>query len=389
MPKFMPYPWGDTHYIQELCHLGELEGSPVAEMWLGAHPLASSELFSDQGAVSLVEAIAADPASHLGQARGVYQNRLPFLCKVLAAAKPLSIQVHPDKATAEMGFTAENARGMALNDPRRSYRDDNHKPELIMALTPFSLMCGFRPYREIADLLSGLGLDKEYPQAADFILQPSEQTLRTLYRDVVLGSHGLEPQLLQEMFSRSKPQAHTAENAVNTCRLLLQHFPRDKAVLTPLFLNVITLEPGQALFIDAGVLHSYLQGAGIELMANSDNVIRGGLTDKYINPEALIQVAHFRPRQPQILSPQCSKNGSSRQWLYPEVAREFSLQIIELAGTLTLSLGDKPYVLLVLDGEMMAGEGVYLARGEAAYFAAGEARAELIGAARLAWVGTA
>jgi len=205
----------------------------------------------------------------------------------------------------------------------------------------------------------------------------------------VLGSHGLEPQLLQGMFSRSKPQSHAAENAVNTCRLLLQHFPRDKAVLTPLFLNVITLEPGQALFIDAGVLHSYLKGAGIELMANSDNVIRGGLTDKYINPEALIQVAHFRPRQPQILSPQSSKNGSSRQWLYPEVAREFSLQIIELAGTLTLSLGDKPYVLLVLDGEMMAGEEVHLARGEAAYFAAGEARAELIGAARLAWVGTA
>jgi len=387
-PNFMPYPWGDSRYIQELCHLEELIGTPVAEMWLGAHPRASSMLLADKGEISLIEAIAADPVKHLGQARDIYQNRLPYLFKVLAAAKPLSIQVHPDKATAKKGFAAENAQGIALDDPHRTFRDDNHKPEMIMALTPFSLLCGFRPYQEIADLLATLGIDKFWPSVDSFVKHPSQQNLRALYQDMMPGTSPLTPQLLdRELDSNHAAEGYVA-NAIQTSRLLQQHFPFDKGVLAPLLMNVITLEPGQALFIDAGVLHSYIRGVGIELMANSDNVIRGGLTDKYVNPDALMQIADFQPLIPRILTPQSSMQGSSCQQVYPVVAQEFCLQMMELDGKHQIDLPATPHIILVLEGQLSINGSQHLEKGEAGYLPAYETQTEFNGIARLAMVTT-
>jgi len=385
----MPYPWGDSRYIQELCYLEELIGTPLAEMWLGAHPSASSWLLGDEGEISLLEAIAANPARHLGHARDIYQSRLPYLFKVLAAAKPLSIQLHPDKATAEKGFAAENAQGIALDDPHRIFRDDNHKPEMIMALTPFSLLCGFRPYHEIANLLATLEIQKIWPSAGSFVKQPSEQNLSALYQDMMPGSPALMSKQLDQVLDNNHPYDRYVADAVQICRLLQQHFPCDKGVLAPLVMNVISLEPGQALFIDARVLHSYIGGAGIELMANSDNVVRGGLTNKYVNPEALMQIADFHPLEPRILSPQSSVQGGFRQEIYPVAASEFSLQMIELHGKLQLDLPATPHILLVLKGQLDINGSVYLGKGEAGYLPACETQVELSGIARLAMVTTA
>ena len=294
-----PYPWGDTAFIADL--QGRRPGSsPEAELWMGAHP-------SDPGVLEgsgrdLTAHIAADPEAALGDAAGF--GELPFLAKVLAAAQPLSIQVHPSRAQAVEGFERENRRGLPLDDPARSYRDPHHKPELVCALTPFDAKCGFRPVAGTLELIAFL----DHPG-----LRPLERRLHggddaEVLRDV-LGwlltagaseTTGLTDALV-EACDRSGQGPWMAETDWTT-RLHSLH-PGDAGIVVALLLNHVHLEPGDGLALGAGLLHSYLHGAAVEVMANSDNVVRGGLTPKHVDVPELVRIVDCHPTTPLVDSP--------------------------------------------------------------------------------------
>ncbi len=385
LPSFQGYPWGDLSYIQKLCNLPDQIGSPLAEMWLGAHPRSSSKIIIGERAIPLNMAIEADPQRHLGQAIDLYQSRLPYLFKVLAAAKPLSIQLHPDKQTASNGFKAETDAGIALDDPKRTFKDDNHKPELICALTPFTMLCGFRPFPQIMEILAAFTLEKPMHKAKDFIQNPDSHSLKELYHVVM----HLKPMEIKQLLDSYILCAHTADSLqkdiIDTCRALQQFFPNDVGVLAPLFFNIITLMPGEAMFLKAGMLHSYVHGVGLELMANSDNVIRGGLTDKYIDLDAFFDIADFSAFHADILSP-VSCNGLA---FYPSHTPEFQLGTIILDGNITMPNRNSPHIILVLEGKICIPGLGELTQGEAAYYPASESSINMDGRAKVAIAGIA
>ncbi|MEL6982573.1 MAG: mannose-6-phosphate isomerase, class I [Actinomycetota bacterium] len=285
------YDWGDLHALAGL--LGhDAPGHPEAEYWLGAHPTGPSTL--DSTGRTLDKVIAADPIGLLGPEVADRFGQLPFLVKLLAAGQALSIQAHPSAAQAAAGFAREEAAGVARTDPARTYRDANHKPELICALTPFEARCGFRDADGGLAVLAHLGPS----------LQPVRERLATLGpADTALWLLGLPP-------SEAEPLARQAVDAAaagldadldGPVRAELAStvevgaaFPGDVGVVVALLLNHVVLEPGEALFLGAGNVHAYLRGVGVEVMANSDNVIRGGLTAKHIDVPELAAVVDRR-----------------------------------------------------------------------------------------------
>lgn len=241
------YAWGSHDALSNLYGIANPDNQPMAELWMGAHPLNSSRVQDAHGAEqSLRDHIAADPRAQLGDAVARRFGELPFLFKVLCAAQPLSIQVHPNKRAAEAGFAREEAAGIALNAPNRNYKDANHKPELVYALTPFAAMNGFREFDQIAALLQSLA--DAHPDIAGFIAHPNADTLRTLFANL-LNMQGEEKahalrRLREEM-------AHQQGVVWDTLRTIAPIYPDDSGLFSPLLLNVIALAPGQAMFLDA------------------------------------------------------------------------------------------------------------------------------------------
>jgi mannose-6-phosphate isomerase len=251
-------------------------------------------------------------------------GRLPYLLKVIAAREPLSIQAHPSLAQAREGFARENRAGVPLDAPHRNYRDDNHKPELICALTPFWALCGFRPPDQIARLLT---------RACGVSLEPLIDKLRS-------GS-AKEPLkvFLEGLLSLSASRRHLAlEETVTFCLAtredaahwrwiprLAQAYPGDIGALAPLFLNLVCLQPGEALFLPAGELHAYLEGTGIEIMANSDNVLRGGLTPKHVDLPELLTVLNFAPYPLKVLTARETAAGITA---FDPCCPEFQLHVL-------------------------------------------------------------
>jgi mannose-6-phosphate isomerase len=323
------YPWGSRTVIPEL--LGEPVPAerPYAELWVGAHPDEPS-LLPDGRPLDL--AIAADPDALLG--RPVVERfgaRLPFLLKVLAAESPLSLQAHPTIEQAEAGFDAEEAAGVARDDPTRTFKDRCHKPELLLALTTFEALCGFRPVEESLHCLAKL-------QVPD--LKP---TIAALARG---GLRAAIPQLLAETY------------------------PGDPGVVISLLCNHLKLAPGEAVYLPAGNLHAYLSGAGVEVMASSDNVLRGGLTRKHVDLAALIEVLDFTDGRVPVLHPVLGPGGLR----YPVPVEDFDLtriQLDEQAGTLTTR---GPQVLLCTEGiaVLASADGeLTIPKGQSAFVPAG------------------
>jgi mannose-6-phosphate isomerase len=313
------YPWGSRTSIPELFGLANREGEPMAEIWMGAHPKAPSVVQAPGGPISLDEWIAADAEGVLGPAVCArFSNQLPYLFKILAADSPLSIQVHPSRAQAHAGFAREERAGPPVDAPNRNYRDQNHKPELIFALTPFWGMRGFRPVREIQDRL--VPVTQRAGAAGGKLLVPGDESqLTQFFRSLMtLGEREREAILAAAAeIAREKwpadpggtPRAGAALPAAGDndveyywVRLLEHLYPGDPGLLAPLFLNVFCLQPGEATYQPAGVLHAYLRGTGAELMANSDNVLRAGLTSKHMDLEELLSVGLFREEKPVVLS---------------------------------------------------------------------------------------
>ncbi|MEE1943366.1 mannose-6-phosphate isomerase, class I [Streptomyces sp. TRM 70361] len=385
-----PYAWGSTTAIPELMGT-EPTGEPQAELWMGAHPGAPSRIVRGGVETSLPEVIEADPEGELGpETVRAFGPRLPFLLKVLAAAAPLSLQVHPDPLQAREGFADEEERGIPLDAPHRNYKDANHKPELICALTPFTGLCGFRRPGRTAELLEALEVGGLKPYADILRARPEDEALSEVLTAVLSADREAMAETVEEAARAARrlgsadggdgPGARTYAAYAD----LAGHYPGDPGVVAAMLLNVVRLEPGEALYLGAGVPHAYLAGLGVELMADSDNVLRCGLTPKHVDVPELLRVVRFEPTEPRVLRPVAGPDGEE---VYEAPVAEFRLSRHVLARSdAPRPLDDRaPQILLCTAGEVTVrtvdrapGEdtgrnaGLTLTGGRSAFVRAGE-----------------
>ena len=371
-----PYPWGSHTLIAQLRGEPSPSPQPQAELWFGAHPAAPATV-NGQG---LDEAIAADPAAALGKrVTEAHGDQLPFLVKLLAAAAPLSIQAHPSLEQAEEGFARENAEGIALNSPNRNYKDPNHKPELIVALTEFRALAGFRPVPDTAAFFAELG-SAELDRYATLLPTDGEGDLRALFTTLISLPHQPRVELIEsvqraaEELAQKRTAPEWMVEAAEVYLELNQAYPGDVGVLAALLLNVLTLAPGEAAFLRAGQLHAYLSGLGVEVMANSDNVLRGGLTTKHVDVPELVKVLDFgtleNPRAEAVAS-----NGGVEFQLPVD---SFAVRVHSLADGETLAIDeDGPAIVLCTSGEVRGADGFVLSQGNGAWAPASEGEVEL------------
>ncbi|WP_137724689.1 mannose-6-phosphate isomerase, class I [Prescottella subtropica] len=353
------YAWGSRTALAELRGRPSPSAHPEAELWLGAHPGDPARVVEDGAVRSLRDVVDADPARELGD-RCItdFGVRLPFLLKVLAAEEPLSLQAHPSAEQAREGFAREEAAGIPIDSPERNYRDASHKPELVVALTRFEALAGFRDPHRTVRLLEALDVRELDPYVGLLAGQPDSGGLRALFTTwITLPSPSLSallPAVLDGCVTYlSDPDGHGAEFVaeVRTALELSEGYPGDAGVLASLLLNRVTLEPGQGLFLDAGNLHAYLHGTAVEIMANSDNVLRGGLTPKHVDVPELLRVLDFDSVDVPVLAPVAAAETG---WgVYPTQAPEFRLAKIDLDtadGAATGFVPDGPQILLCTSG---------------------------------------
>ncbi len=321
-----PYAWGSTSAIADLLGEPSPAREPQAELWMGTHPKGPSMVVHGEDRIPLQQLIEQRPVETLGKDVAVrFGKTLPYLFKVLAAARPLSIQAHPSKHQAVSGFLRENREGKALDAPDRNYRDDNHKPEIICALTPFWGLNGFRPAAAAADLLAPV-CPHELHDAFRELKNNQEEGIKNFFQAMMSLSADKRQAAAREVLDKAMPLADTLP-LYQWMVHLARAYPADMGVLSPALLNLICLEPGQAMYLPAGQLHAYLDGVGIELMANSDNVLRGGLTPKHVDVQELLRVVRFEETSVNILDPGPVRSAESG---YDCPAEEFSLSVIRL-----------------------------------------------------------
>ncbi|TDD64478.1 mannose-6-phosphate isomerase, class I [Actinomadura darangshiensis] len=352
-----PYDWGSRTALPALLGV-EPDGRPQAELWVGAHPAAPSSV----AGTPLDVLIERDPAGMLGApSTGRFGASLPYLLKVLAVEKPLSLQVHPTTAQAEAGFAREEAQGIPVDDYSRTYKDPFHKPEMVCALTDFHGLCGFRDPAETADLLESLTVAELRPWIGTLRDEPPAQALQTV--------------LTQMLDETSRPIQAAVEPALTGVYAdIARAYPGDPGILAALLLNHVRLKPGQALFLDAGVPHAYLGGLTIEVMANSDNVLRCGLTGKHIDVPELMRVVEFAPTTPDRIEPTADLH-------YQAAAEEFTLARHDLTEDPDVLPTGLPQTLLCVEGEahLTTDRTLTLNRGEAAFIPAAAPAASLTG----------
>jgi len=325
------YAWGSTTAIQTLLGHEANLGKSQAELWMGAHSKAPSTVIDGTNHILLSDLIQENPSKILGdEVASKFSNRIPYLFKVLAAEKPLSIQAHPSKENAQKGYLRENRAGIPQNAPNRNYRDDQHKPELICALTTFWALCGFRPFNEIvATLQSYLGRKTELTEKiSEFNQFHAGEGIRRLFKWLMTAEPAQREYLVKRVVHHAESDSVRDPVCYWISRLHAE-YPLDIGVLAPILLHLIRLEPGQALFLSSGRLHSYLDGVGIELMANSDNVLRGGLTPKHVDTQELFSVLEFEEEELSVLTPQPVRACESA---YITPAEEFLLTVIRIHG---------------------------------------------------------
>ena len=314
------YAWGSHKAIAELTGKPFPTRDPEAEMWMGAHPKAPSTVKTGQGDESLMDLIKQQPHDILGkETASVFENRLPYLFKVLAIEKPLSIQVHPNREQAIKGFAWENHLGIPMDAAERNYRDDNHKPECICALTHFWALNGFRDITTMINLLRESCADSLGAGIRELEEKADSQGLKR-FLDILLN---LKEDDIQKILDRAVPHAEACrdqDTAFDWMVRLHKTYPDNIGVLFPLILNLVCLNPGQAMYLPAGQMHAYLEGVGIELMANSDNVLRGGLTSKHVDVLELLNILNFEKQPLSIIEPETRDECEK---VYPTPARVF------------------------------------------------------------------
>jgi mannose-6-phosphate isomerase len=366
------YAWGSRTSLAQL--LGRPPASlPEAELWIGAHPKAPSRLSDGR---SLLDAIVADPAGLLGpDVHGRFGARLPFLLKVLAVEAPLSLQAHPNLEQAAQGFAREERSGLALDSPKRTYKDDNHKPELLCALTPFEALSGFRAPEQAAELFESLGVVSI--DLATELRTGRPDALKRAFSRLMTLSDAERASVTGDVLSRCAraSAAGPFSASIAWAVKLGAQYPGDVGAVASLLLNHLSLAPLEAVFLEAGRLHAYLSGTGVEIMANSDNVLRGGLTPKHVDVPELLEVLRFD--SPPV-RPSAALELASGEIRYQTPAPEFCLSRIELGpdhgfrGEI-----DGPEILLCVEGQATVEHGPRapaaprpLRRGQACFLSA-------------------
>ncbi|BCI52127.1 mannose-6-phosphate isomerase, class I [Mycolicibacterium litorale] len=385
------YAWGSRTAIAEFTGRPSPTAHPEAELWFGAHPGDPAYLQSDDGEVSLLDALRADPEGQLGSAvLDRFGDTLPFLVKVLAADEPLSLQAHPSATQAAEGFDREERLGIPVSAPMRNYRDRSHKPELLVALDRFEALAGFRPVARTVDLMRALGVPQLDPFVNLLHGQSEPDGLRALFTTWITAPQPdldvLVPAVLDGAIDYIRTGQTEFAAEVKTVLELGERYPGDAGVLAALLLNRITLQPGEGIYLPAGNLHAYLHGVGVEVMANSDNVLRGGLTPKHVDVPELLRVLDFTPTPDLVLRPETGRDAIELEYHTP--APEFAVSVLRLDGD---SLGhevdapsrhDGPQVLVCTDGaaEMHAkgGDTLTVPRGAAAWVTADDGPIRLL-----------
>jgi mannose-6-phosphate isomerase len=371
-PEIQPYAWGSHTAIAQLQGRPYPTQRPEAELWMGAHPSAPSGLERDGMPTTLEAVIAADPVAELGAAvASEFGGRLPFLLKVLAADKALSIQVHPSRAQAQAGYKRENELGVRA----RNYVDDWPKPELLCALTRFEALAGFRSPADAAALLTELAVDRLAPVASTLVAagaapgqvaaQEQADVLATILRWPDHDRQALIAEVVAACRRLAESTSHYAATGAALTRVAADH-PGDIGIVAALLLNYRVLEPGEAVFMPAGGLHAYLQGTGIELLANSDNVLRAGLTAKHIDVEELLALTDPGAEIPVVKGRQIGPGVEA----YDTPAPEFALFTARLTEAETTLPGAGPRLVLATEGTAILrtrGETLKVGRGESAF----------------------
>lgn len=375
------YAWGSRSAIAEFTGRPTPTAHPEAELWLGAHPGDPAHLQdSSGGEASLSDAITADPQAQLGSAvRERFGDVLPFLVKVLAADEPLSLQAHPSAEQALEGYQREDLRGVSLQSPVRNYRDRSHKPELLVALSDFEALVGFRPAAHSVDLMRALAVPGLDPYIGLLVDQDDAPGLRALFTTWITAPQPLLdiliPAVLEGAVAYIRSGAKEFAPEARAVLELGERYPGDAGVLAALLLNRISLKCGEGIFLPAGNLHSYLQGMAMEVMANSDNVLRGGLTPKHVDVPELLRVLDFTP----VLDARVGTRRDGIELIYETPTAEFAgSQLIVDGDQLGHEIDvparhDGPQILVCTQGSVVlrakAGE-VRMHRGAAAWVAA-------------------
>lgn len=362
------YAWGSKTAIQDLLGVSASHGKPMAELWMGVHPKGPSRVLIDGEWELLPEVINKDPELVLGkEVARRYSNKLPFLFKVLAADTPLSIQVHPDIMQAREGFARDSSLGIPLDSPDRNFKDENHKPEILCALTRFQALKGFRKINEILMLMEkvkSVFLSDEFHR---FSKSPDISGLRNFFTDLMTMDREQQGLTVKRAVNIAQKWADK-DRAFYWMVKLDQQYPGDIGVFSPLILNLVQLEPGEAIYLPPGKPHAYLHGAGVELMADSDNVIRGGLTPKKVDVAELLKIIRFEVDDAMHVKPVVIRDNEKA---YPAPAEEFQLSVIsieEKEGHFTSPESRSVEILICLQGEanikdLGSGESLTLKKG--------------------------
>ncbi len=384
------YAWGSRTAIAEFTGRPSPTAHPEAELWFGAHPGDPAWLQTDQGERSLLDTLREDPEGELGAAvRDRFGETLPFLLKVLAADEPLSLQAHPSAEQAVEGFAREDKLGIPISGPTRNYRDPSHKPELLVALRQFEALAGFRSAERSVELMRALAVTDLDPFVNLLAGQSDADGLRALFTTWITAPQPdldvLVPAVIDGAIEYVRSGKKTFAAEAKTVLELGERYPGDAGVLASLLLNRISLSPGEGIYLPAGNLHAYLHGVGVEVMANSDNVLRGGLTPKHVDVPELLRVLDFTPAVDVVIRPQISRDGM--ELVYDTPAPEFAVSVLSIDGE---QLGhevdaptrhDGPQILLCTEGSTVVHAkttAVTLDRGSAAWVSADDGPIRLV-----------
>jgi mannose-6-phosphate isomerase len=376
-----PYAWGSRTTIAELLGRPVPAPHPEAELWMGAHPGDPSKVIAPDGQRrSLLELVEEDPSRQLGTACARrWGNRLPFLLKILAADEPLSMQAHPSAEQAKRGYAMEEAAGIPRDAPNRNYPDPTAKPELVCALTTFHALAGFADPHRTVRLLRSVQTPSLSPYVALLAGQPDSRGLRALFTTWITLPQPALDELLPELLDMCV--AHVCDHGefALECRTILElgeAHPGDAGVLAALLLNRIVLGPGEAIYLPAGNLHVYLHGTAVEILANSDNILRGGLTPKHVDVPELLRVLDFGCGEMPVLK---GERVAGQLYVYRTNTPEFELSRVEwTAGetdVVTLR-SDGPQIMVCTAGLVRVcsadGRSIELSRGQSVWLAAAE-----------------
>lgn len=369
------YVWGGQYYIPQLLNQTKQENQFYAEYWLGSHNSAPSKIRVKNQELSLIDFIQANPAVLGSQSRTKFGDELPYLLKILDVKLPLSIQLHPTKKQAEIGFAAENAKGIALNDPKRTYKDSNHKPEMMIALSEFWLLHGFQTKDNIRQTL------KTRPSLTALLDKLNNQDLHSFYAEIMQAEQAQLSEWLLPLINANQTAYNEGKLSLDNPDYWLlysmeaMNIPSEKldAGLVCFYLfNIVKINQGEGIFQDAGIPHAYLRGQNIELMACSDNVIRGGLTPKHVDIPALLDVIDCREVIPQIIPPAPQTIGS---FTYQTPAKDFALERLSYEpNTHQQGKTENSSILLVMQGKILLrsdNDEICLSQGQSAFICAG------------------